>query len=246
VDRPPLAQLLGQGLSLAEIARRLGVHESTVSYWAQRHRLEAVNRDRSAARGGLAREQLEALVLAGMSIAQIAEAVDRSKATVRHWLTRYRLKTQSVPGRRPSPPASAARQLDAELVLLVCRWHGETAFCRDRRGYYRCKRCRSEAVVKRRRKMKQTLVEEAGGACRVCGYRRNARALHFHHLEPSLKRHELNAQGVAMALEKLRAEPRKCILLCANCHAEVEAGLITLPGTDSATYNVAEPPESPG
>jgi hypothetical protein len=49
-----------------------------------------------------------------------------------------------------------------------------------------------------------------------------------------------------MALEKLRAEARKCILLCANCHAEVEAGLITLPGTDGATYNVAESPESPG
>jgi hypothetical protein len=94
--------------------------------------------------------------------------------------------------------------------------------------------------------MKQTLVEEAGVACRVCGYRRNARALHFHHLEPSLKRHELNAKGVAMALEKLRAETRKCILLCANCHAEVEAGLTALPKTNSGTYNVAEPPESPG
>ena len=73
--------------------------------------------------------------------------------------------------------------------------------------------------MKRRRKMTQTLVEEAGGACRVCGYRRNALALHFHHLEPSLKRHELNAKGVAMALEKLRAEACKYILLCANCHA---------------------------
>ena len=221
------------------------MHESTSptgpEAWAR-----GGHRDRSAARGGLAREQLEAFVQAGMSIAQIAAAVDRSRATVRHWLTRYRLKTHSAAGRRPSPPVSLARRLDVERVLLVCRWHGETVFCRDRRGYYRCKRCRSEAVVKRRRKMKQTLVEEAGGACRVCVYRRSARALHFHHLKPSLKRHALNAQGVAMALDKLRAEARKCVLLCANCHAEVEAGLITLPGTGSATYNVAEPRESPG
>jgi len=155
MERAPLEQPLGHDLSLAEIGRRLGVHESTVSYWAQRHGPEAVNRDRSAARGGLAREQLEAFVQAGMSIAQIADAVDRSKATVRHWLTRYRLKTHSAAGRRPSPAVSLARQLDAGLVLLVCRWHGETAFCRDGRGYYRCKRCRAEAVVKRRRKMKQ-------------------------------------------------------------------------------------------
>jgi transposase len=248
VDRAPLEQLLGQGLSLADIGTRLGVHEATVSYWMRRHGLDAVNRERCAARGGLARDQLEALVAAGMSIARIAQAVDRSKATVRYWLTRYRLKTHSAAGRRPPPRVSLAGQLDTELELelLVCRWHGETPFCRDGRGYYRCKRCRSEAVVKRRRKMKQTLVEEAGGACRVCGYRRNVRALHFHHLEPSLKRHEINARGSAIALEKLRAEVRKCILLCANCHAEVEAGLITLPATDSATYNVAEPPVPPG
>ena len=91
MERAPLEQLLGHDLPLAEIGRRLGVHESTVSYWAKRHGLEAINRDRYAARGPLAREQLEAFVAAGMSIAQIADAVDRSKAKVRHWLTRYRL-----------------------------------------------------------------------------------------------------------------------------------------------------------
>jgi hypothetical protein len=48
MERAPLEQLLGHDLPLAEIGRRLGVHESTVSYWAQRHGLEAVNRDRSA------------------------------------------------------------------------------------------------------------------------------------------------------------------------------------------------------
>jgi IS30 family transposase len=79
VERAPLEQLLGQGLSLAEIGRRLGMHESTVAYWALRHGLEAINRDRCAARGRLAREQLEAFVQADTSIAQIAEAVDRSR-----------------------------------------------------------------------------------------------------------------------------------------------------------------------
>jgi transposase len=89
VERAPLCNCGAGAGSLAEIGRRLGVHESTVSYCVQRHGLEAVNRDRSAARGGPARERLEALVHAGMSIAQIAEAVDRSEATVRHWLTEY-------------------------------------------------------------------------------------------------------------------------------------------------------------
>jgi hypothetical protein len=37
-----------------------------------------------------------------------------------------------------------------------------------------------------------------------------------------VKRLEINAKGVAFALDTLRAEARKCVLLCSNCHAEVE------------------------
>jgi hypothetical protein len=33
----------------------------------------------------------------------------------------------------------------------------------------RCKRCRSEAVAKRRKRVKQILVEESGGRCALCG-----------------------------------------------------------------------------
>jgi hypothetical protein len=32
-----------------------------------------------------------------------------------------------------------------------------------------------------------------------------------------------------MWIDSLRAEMRKCVLLCGNCHAEVEGGLTTLP-----------------
>ena len=31
-------------------------------------------------------------------------------------------------------------------------------------------------------------------------------------------------------LEKLRAEARKCVLLCSNCHAEVESGTASISG----------------
>jgi hypothetical protein len=55
------------------------------------------------------------------------------------------------------------------------------------------------------------------------------RALHFHHLDPAEKRIEINAKGVAVSLEKLRVEARKCVLLCSNCHAEVEDGMVSVP-----------------
>jgi transposase len=229
MDRASLEQLLAQGLSLAEIGRRFGRHEATVSYWVKKHGLEAANRAQHVSRGGIARHDLEMLVEAGKSIAEIAAAVDRSKATVRHWLIRYGLKTQAGRGRRASGPAEVAKQAGLATVTMRCTRHGETDFWLTGRGYYRCKRCRSAAVVARRRKVKTILVEEAGGACCICGYDHNMRALHFHHVDPSQKRLEINARGVAIALDKLRVEARKCVLLCSNCHAEVEEGMASIP-----------------
>lgn len=197
MDRASLEQLLGQGLSLAEIGRRFGRHEATVSYWVKKYGLEAVHHGKYAARGGIPRDHLETLIQAGMSIAEIAEAVGRSKATVRHWLIRYGLKTRNSRGRRPSAQAETAKQAGLATVPMRCARHGETEFWLTGRGYYRCKRCRSDAVARRRRKVKTILVREAGGACCICGYDRTMRALHFHHVEPSQKRHEINAKGVA-------------------------------------------------
>jgi transposase len=229
MDRASLEEFLARGLSLAEIGRRLGRHEATVAYWVQKHGLQAVNRQKHAARGGLDRAELETLVEQGASIAQIADDVGRSKATVRHWLIRYGLKTHGTRGRRAVEAARAARRAGLATVTMGCPRHGESEFCLTGQGSYRCKRCRSEAVSRRRRRVKETLVKEAGGRCRICGYSRNMRALHFHHVDPSSKRHEINAKGVAIALDKLRVEARKCVLLCSNCHAEVEDGTVVLP-----------------
>jgi transposase-like protein len=173
--------------------------------------------------------ELERLVEEGASISQIAEAVGRSKATVRHWLIRYGLKTRGGAGRRSSARADAAKHAGLATVTMRCVRHGETEFWLNGRGYYGCKKCRSAAVARRRRKVKMILVEEAGGCCCICGYRRNMRALHFHHLEPAQKRHEINAKGVAIALDRLRGEAQKCVLLCSNCHAEVEDGMAAVP-----------------
>ena len=223
MDRASLEQLLGQGLSLAEIGRRFDRHEATVSYWVEKHGLEAANRPRYVSRGGIAREELEALVGAGKSIAEIAEAVGRSKATVRHWLIRYGLKTHKGVGdahrTRRRPPSRRAA-----TVMMHCSRHGETDVLVTAGRLLPLQAMPLGRGGRRRRKVKAILVEEAGGACCLCGYDRYMRALHFHHLDPSQKRHEINAKGVAIALDKLRVEAQKCVLLCSNCHAEVEDG----------------------
>jgi transposase len=116
-----LEQLLGRGLSLAEIGRRFDLHEATVAYWVKKHGLEAANHAKHAARGGIAREELEALVEAGMSIAQIAHKLCRSKSTVRHWLRTHDLMTyaqRGQPGEQSTRVAKAGGRL---TVTRECR-----------------------------------------------------------------------------------------------------------------------------
>jgi hypothetical protein len=72
------------------------------------------------------------------------------------------------------------------------------------------------------------LVVDAGGACRLCGYDRCPGALQFHHLDPGEKACAIADSGVARSLERAREEARKCVLVCANCHAELEAGIATI------------------
>jgi len=83
--------------------------------------------------------------------------------------------------------------------------------------------------MKRRRKVKQLLVTEAGGRCRLCGYERCLAALEFHHLDPNAKEFGVSRRG-ARSIDALRTEVRKCILLCSNCHAEVESGFSSISG----------------
>jgi transposase len=228
MDRASLEQLLGQGVSLAEIGRRFGLHEATVSYWVKKHGLRAANHGKHTAKGGLERAQLAPLVHEGMSIAQIAETVGRSKATVRHWLGKHGLRTAGGVGARPKGESREAREAGLTQALLICPHHGRTGHVRDGRGYFRCRRCRQDAVVRRRRRVKEILVAEAGGGCVLCGYDRCMAALEFHHLDPTAKQFGVAQGGMARSIERLRAEVRKCVLLCSNCHVEVESGMRTL------------------
>jgi hypothetical protein len=218
MDRVELEGFLSQGLSLAEIGRRVDLHEATVGYWLKKHGLRAVHREKHAAKGPLRQSDLESLVERGKSVAQIAAAVGRSTGTVRHWLREYGLKTLTAERRH-------AVTVQTMRLTLDCPHHGHTLFQARGEGGYRCLKCRSEAVTRRRRRIKQLLVEEAGGACQACGYDRCVAALEFHHLEPSDKAFALSHRGVARSIDKARAEAKKCALLCSNCHVEVETGL---------------------
>tara|TARA_R110000824_G_scaffold20545_18_gene77456 strand:+ start:291 stop:680 length:390 start_codon:yes stop_codon:yes gene_type:complete len=122
-----------------------------------------------------------------------------------------------------------------------CEKHGNTAHyiqvrkvsnpsCkRESKGTGRCKKCNVERISKHRRQRKAELVEYAGGKCVCCGYNESDAALQFHHKNPKEKDFGVAAKGCCMSLEKAKKEVDKCALVCANCHAEIHAGLRCIP-----------------
>ena len=217
MERGWLERRLTEGASFEAIGRELGTDSSTVAYWARKHGLASSFAERHAARGRLERGTLVPLVAAGLTQREIAAAVNRSPSTVRHWLKQYGLATKRERAKILEGKAGDEEQ------LRLCRHHGETAHRRRTGSGYRCLRCRSEAVADRRRRVKAILVAEAGGGCSRCGYARSVAALHFHHVDPRTKAFSLSFAGVTRSIAAARKEAAKCVLLCANCHAEVEA-----------------------
>jgi transposase-like protein len=225
MDKDWLEARLEAGESIEAIARELGRHPSTVAYWVNRHGLRSAHAERHAARGGITREALVALACEGLSIRAMAGRLDCSAATVRHWLRKYEIETHRASQLRATRDGREREEPD---VLRVCGAHGPTSFVLDRDGYYRCPRCRAESVIRRRARVRAQMIEDAGGRCAICGYDSNPAALQFHHVDPATKDLTLR-NGDTRSLERMRAEAAKCVLLCANCHAEVESGSAQVP-----------------
>lgn len=117
-----------------------------------------------------------------------------------------------------------------------CRSCGKTIHTIDRWCSSKCKEQwtenkRREAAERRpamntvrvaawRQRLKVKAIEYKGGSCARCGYNKCVRAMHFHHVDPTQKDFAISSGGKTRAWERVKAELDKCILLCANCHAE--------------------------
>lgn len=217
---------MAKGMSLDAIGEMAGKHPSTVTYWLKKHGLTAAGNARHAPRGGVDSERLRVLAEQGLSIRSMANELGLGYSTVRYWLRRLDLETDRMVRRREG---EAAQKAGLRRAYLKCPKHGHTAFFARPEGGFRCARCNTAAVSERRREVKRQLVKEAGGKCRICGFAEHPAALQFHHLDPSTKSFHLSCQGHSRSIRRMRAEAEKCVLLCANCHAQVEAGARELP-----------------
>ena len=99
----------------------------------------------------------------------------------------------------------------------------------DKRKYVDRREALIKAVAKRRKKLKTLAIEYKGGKCVVCGYKKCVGALELHHVNKNDKKFGIGDKGYTRSWEKIKVELDKCLLLCANCHREVEAGILQLP-----------------
>lgn len=88
-----------------------------------------------------------------------------------------------------------------------------------------------KSSVKRNRVMrlsrKFNLINKAGGACVVCGYKKNIAGLAFHHINE--KGTSLTGTNLLqMTLNGAEEELNRCVLVCHNCHSEIHNPELTL------------------
>jgi hypothetical protein len=63
--------------------------------------------------------------------------------------------------------------------------------------------------------------------CVICK-KDNPVILEFHHLDPKKKKYNISTMiNNCMRLSDIQAELKKCVVLCSNCHAEVERNTIS-------------------
>lgn len=76
-----------------------------------------------------------------------------------------------------------------------------------------------------RQRLKERAVYVLGSKCQICGYDKCITALEFHHINPKEK--DINfSSNTNRSWATTCNEIKKCILVCANCHREIHAGLI--------------------
>ena len=103
--------------------------------------------------------------------------------------------------------------------LLIEQFYFKSATGRRTRTTY-CKKCIIDYNYERELKFKINIIKLKGGKCSKCGYNKNISALEMHHLDRNEK--EFNFAYKSAMTNDLLKELDKCILVCSNCHREIE------------------------
>lgn len=128
--------------------------------------------------------------------------------------------------------SGSRRRLEVELLKcdLIC------ANC-HRRRHAREDDKSGASQVEFRRRTKLRAVRLCGATCHGCGCEFPPPVFEFHHTDGRTKDFGVAAKGLTRPWRDVVAELAKCVMLCANCHREVHAGVREL---DDGMLGLAE------
>lgn len=103
---------------------------------------------------------------------------------------------------------------------------------RGNRPHSWCTQCRLKSLKRvadnRAKKVRRVQEYKATKGCCICGFAEGV-ALDLHHLDPSIKEDAISEMFAKHAsLDAIFKEIEKCVVICANHHRMLHAGLITL------------------
>lgn len=112
-----------------------------------------------------------------------------------------------------------------EKICPICgkTFHPKTSAANQRQCCYDCV---PDGIQLTRGEFLAKIKEVRGGKCIRCGYDTCISALEFHHVDPTKK--DFTISNDRFHLKDAVEESKKCVLLCANCHRELHAGLWSL------------------
>lgn len=118
-----------------------------------------------------------------------------------------------------------------KVVKPLCEFHS-TGYRHSKAGKVKmykpdCRVCANKKWEQRINERLNMFVSE--WKCCICGYDRCQAALDFHHVDRTKKDFAVSARR-SISVKKLREEIEKCILVCANCHREIHAGMTSMMG----------------
>jgi len=88
-------------------------------------------------------------------------------------------------------------------------------------------KCPSCYYTTRRDRVSNKVHSIVGEECWICKYNRTRKNLCFHHVDEDKKLFGLSSREMTgLSWKRVWPEIKKCVLICANCHGEVHAGII--------------------
>lgn len=125
-------------------------------------------------------------------------------------------------GERVKPPQSSTR-----LIIPICEHVKKPKPVPTPKKIKISKPCKPKRIKGERQKIVELIAEKKSYGCSICGYNRCKASLDFHHINPKTKSFALS-KAADFFLDKVILELDKCILVCANCHGEIHAGITSI------------------